>query len=140
MLYEDCQSAAHEKLQSMCDVLLEFLDNEATNPLEPTKTDVMDVRGHNTYGRMLAALNELCTCLADGSEKDKCFLHCAEPNVADLLYEITMIAHEVFNDQWTFFGNLALDTFDSGRYLAFVIGLGCFVNTAYSLRIIKHKT
>ena len=112
-IYEDERTAVQEKLNGMADVVLSWLETEATNPF--VGGDVLDVRDHNTYGRKLAALNKMCTCEGKDAEKDNCFLHCSNPNITDLIYEVSLAAFEVFDDQWTCFSNLALDTFSAGH-------------------------
>ena len=116
-MYADEGLTRLQKLESLCDAVLKWLNSEAKNPLTATVgSDSLNVRDHTTYGRMVASLMESCTCNQDGEEpgREQCFWHCSEPNLNDVIYEIILVVYEIFDDQWTCFGNLALDMYSEG--------------------------
>ena len=122
-MYEDSAQTIAGKLNDIADCIVKWKDSEAADPLEVMENgSCLDVRGHTTFGRMLAALSESCTCDgADPESKELCFWHCSDPNLTDILWEVTVLVFEVFDDQWTCFANLALDMYTGGALVLWLL-------------------
>eukprot|EP00439_Symbiodinium_sp_Y106_P039696 s1135_g4.t2 len=110
-MYVDEKMTEIEKLNSLVHAVDKWLQQEPANPLQSQSG--MLVQEQTTFGRMLAALRQECTCVpeADNSKvnRDNCYLHCAEPSINDLLYDVTLVVWETFGDEWACFVNLAVD-------------------------------
>ena len=116
-MYVDEKMTEIEKLNSLVHAVDKWLQQEPANPLQSQSG--MLVQEQTTFGRMLAALRQECTCVpeADNSKvnRDNCYLHCAEPSINDLLYDVTLVVWETFGDEWACFVNLAVDLTAKGR-------------------------
>ena len=82
----------------------------------------LHVTTHATFGKLKALImNSACTCSPHGDD-DKtlmtsaCLIHCQQPQLADILYEVIRHVHEVFGDKFMCFANLFFDETARGRH------------------------
>ena len=121
-LYTNTTISNIEKLESLVPYVQRWLNSEATNPFKVSATDPTqpeyEVDSHNTFGRMQAALYKNCSCTteecASQEPRPHCFWHCEQPCINDVVYEVTLVVHEMFGDEFTCFANLVAEMYGQG--------------------------
>ena len=112
-LYADKSVPVADKLQRWSGELIEWLAAEPADVINGTKC--LAVLQHATFGKLKASIsNSLCTCtggVTGGEEPatSACLLHCPQPHLPDIVYEVLRQTHATFGDCFVCFTNLLFD-------------------------------